>query len=70
MNGYRLSKVLTDIARPEGRAAFQDPAMLRERYRLTPAEVDAVVNADLAQLFALGANPYLIRFAYRDKFEY
>lgn len=70
MNGYRLSRVLADIARPDRRAAFQDPALLRERYRLTPAEIDAVVNADLTALFALGANPYLIRFAYRDKFEY
>ena len=70
MNGYRLSRVLADISGPEGRAPLLNPALLRERYRLTPAEVDAVMSADLAALFALGANPYLIRFAYRDKFEY
>jgi hypothetical protein len=70
MKGYRLSKVLADIGTPQGRAAFDDPALLRERYRLTPEEIEAVVNADLDGLFALGANPYLIRFAFRDKFAY
>ena len=69
MRGYRLSRVLADMGRPEGRPAFEDPARLRERYRLTPAEVEAVLGADLGQLYALGANPYLIRFAYRDKYE-
>lgn len=70
MKGYRLSKLLAEIGRPEERAAFADPALLRDRYGLTPPEVDAVIEADLPQLHALGANPYLIRFAYRDKFEY
>ncbi len=69
MKGYRLSRVLADIGRPEGRAAFEDAALLRERYHLTPAEVEAMLTADLAQLYALGANPYLIRFAFRDKYE-
>lgn len=69
MKGYRLSRVLADIGRPEGRAAFEDPVLLRERYRLTPAEIDAMLTADLVQLYALGANPYLIRFAFRDKYE-
>jgi hypothetical protein len=70
VKGYRLSKVLADIGSPADRAAYADPALLRERYRLTPPEVDAVVNADLDALFALGANPYLIRFAFRDKYEH
>jgi hypothetical protein len=69
VKGYRLSRVLADIGRPEARAAFEDASLLRERYRLTPAEVDAMLTADLAQLYALGANPYLIRFAFRDKYE-
>ena len=70
MKGYRLSKVLAEMGTPAQRPAFEDPALLRDRYGLTPPEVDAVMQADLPQLHALGANPYLIRFAYRDKFEY
>ena len=70
MKGYRLSKVLADIGTPARRAPFENAELLRERYRLTAPEADAVVNADLQKLFELGANPYLIRFAFRDKFEY
>jgi hypothetical protein len=69
VKGYRLSRVLADIGHPEGRAPFEDATLLREQYHLTPPEVDAVLRADLVQLYALGANPYLIRFAFRDKYE-
>jgi hypothetical protein len=70
VNGYRLSKVLADMGGPEGRPAFEDALVLRERYRLTAPEIDAILGADLTALFALGANPYLIRFAFRDKYEF
>jgi hypothetical protein len=70
VTGYRLSKVLSDIGPPQNRAAFEDARLLRERYRLTQPEIDAFLGADLAAMYELGANPYLIRFAFRDKYDF
>jgi len=61
--------------RPRGHRAarrargVRRPGLAARTLRLTPAEIDAMLTADLVQLYALGANPYLIRFAFRDKYE-
>jgi hypothetical protein len=69
MRGYRLSKALAAIEEPARRALF-DEGRLRTLFGLDEAEIQAVLSADLDALYALGANPYLIRFAFRDRFVY
>jgi|GEM_PF-2205163 hypothetical protein len=69
MKGYRLSKALQDHNSPPKMKEFLAQIdTMRVRYELTDEEVDAIRRADLERLYALGANPYLIRFAFRDRY--
>lgn len=69
MKGYRLSKALQDHNTPPKMKQFlaniDDMAV---RYELSDEEVDAIKRADIPRLNELGGNPYLVRFAFRDKF--
>ena len=70
MKGYYLSKALYDHNNPRKMADFlADLEGMSARYRLNPEETDAISRADLNKLHELGANPYLIRFAFRDKYD-
>lgn len=70
MKGYRLSKALQDHnSPPKMRQFLADLEVMRTRYELTAEEVEAIEKADVGRLYELGANPYLIRFAFRDRFE-
>ena len=40
------------------------------QYRLSPDEISALESEDLAALYRLGANPYMIRNVYRKKYRY
>jgi Aromatic-ring-opening dioxygenase LigAB, LigA subunit len=69
MKGYRLSKALQDHNSPPKMQEFlSNVDEMAVRYELTVEEVDAIKRADIARLNELGGNPYLIRFAFRDKF--
>jgi hypothetical protein len=46
-----------------------DLEAMRVRYELNAEEADAIARADLGRLYELGANPYLIRFAFRDRYD-
>jgi hypothetical protein len=70
MKGYRLSKALQDHNSPPKMKQFvAEFDVMCARYELSAEEADAIARADLERLYELGANPYLIRFAFRDKFE-
>jgi hypothetical protein len=70
VKGYNLSKALYDHNNPRKMAEFlADLEGMSARYRLSREETDAIRSADLVRLHELGANPYLIRFAFRDKYE-
>jgi hypothetical protein len=43
---------------------------LLANYRLSPEELQALESEDLAALFRLGANPYMIRNVYRSRYRY
>jgi hypothetical protein len=70
MKGYRLSKALQDHNSPPKMQQFvADLEAMRVRYELNAEEADAIARADLGRLYELGANPYLIRFAFRDRYD-
>lgn len=64
---YALNKLLTAIARQHvtrERATAGDLA----GHTLTPEERAALEQGDVAALYRLGANPYLIRRVFRPRF--
>jgi 2C-methyl-D-erythritol 2,4-cyclodiphosphate synthase len=64
---YALNKVLTAIARQHLlKEALSDEEMAG--HALSDAERAALRTGDLGQLYALGANPYLIRRVFRPRF--
>lgn len=70
MKGYRLSKALQEHNTPPKMKQFvAELETMSARYELNAQETDAIKRADLDLLYELGANPYLIRFAFRDRFE-
>ena len=65
---YALNKVLTAIARQHAmRESLSDDDMAG--HSLTDAERAALRTGDLDALYALGANPYLIRRVFRPRFK-
>ncbi|HXF34948.1 MAG TPA: hypothetical protein VN603_10275 [Candidatus Acidoferrales bacterium] len=65
-----MSKALQDHNSPPKMKQFvAEFDVMCARYELSAEEADAIARADLERLYELGANPYLIRFAFRDKFE-
>ena len=64
---YALNKVLTTIARQHLlKDALTDEEMAG--HALSDAERTALRTGDIARLYALGANPYLIRRVFRSRF--
>ena len=64
---YALNKVLTAIARRHLlRDALSDEEMAG--HELSDAERAALKAGDIARLYELGANPYLIRRVFRRRF--
>ena len=71
MNSYQLNKLLFNFKEPEKvREALNDEAALLLNYKLNPEEIQALKAEDLEKLYHLGANPYLIRTVYRNKYQY
>lgn len=70
MKGYNLSKALFEHNSPRRMQEFlADLDGMCARYELTSEEAEAIRAADLPRLYELGANPYLIRFAFRDRYK-
>ena len=71
MSAYQLNKLLYDLGTADTvkEVLLGKPKVL-ETYRLSSAELRALQTEDLAALFALGANPYMIRNVYRKKYRY
>ncbi len=64
---YVLNKILTAIARQHlMKDAFTDEEMTG--HELSDAERAALKTGDIARLYELGANPYLIRRVFRRRF--
>jgi hypothetical protein len=64
---YRLNKLLTGLARQhQTRERLSDEEL--EGWELTEAERSALTRGDITALYALGANPYLIRRVFRPRF--
>lgn len=64
---YPLNKVLTAIARQHLlKDALTDEEMAG--HELSEAERAALKAGDIGRLYALGANPYLIRRVFRRRF--
>ena len=64
---YPLNKALTDVARRHvitERLTEDDVAA----FTLSPEERAALTAGDIAALYDLGANPYLIRRVFRPRF--
>ncbi len=69
MSDYHLNKLLFDTAgRHRMVESIADEAELAP-YDLTAEEREALREGDLARLYELGANPYLIRRVFRPRFE-
>ena len=62
MSLYQLQKAIYEYLNPKGTADVPslDRASLEARYDLTPDEVVAVVDADVAALHRLGVHPVLL----------
>ena len=68
MSEYHLNKVLFDAAgRHEIVESIADESALAA-YDLSPEERAALRSGDVARLYELGANPYLIRRVFRPRF--
>lgn len=65
---YALNKVLTAVARAHTMKPALDDADLAG-VDLTPDERAALTTGDITRLYALGANPYLIRRVFRARFK-
>lgn len=71
MSSYQLNKLLYELKDAERvKEALKNPQGLLTNYRLSPAEFQALESEDLAALFRLGANPYMIRNVYRSRYRY
>lgn len=61
---YAINRILYDVQhdRAEEERYFKDPAKyLAEHSDLPTVAVTAMASTDIAQLYTLGANPYLLR---------
>ena len=66
-SSYPLNKILTAIARQHLlKDALTDEEMAG--HELSDAERGALKAGDIARLYELGANPYLIRRVFRRRF--
>jgi hypothetical protein len=64
---YPLNKVLTAVARQHVmKDALTDEDLAG--HELAPDERAALTSGDIAALYHLGANPYLIRRVFRSRF--
>jgi hypothetical protein len=64
---YALNKVLTAVARQHKMKDQLTEADL-EGHTVTADERAALTTGDIAKLYELGANPYLIRRIFRSRF--
>lgn len=65
---YALNKILTAVARQhQTRDTFSDEDLAG--HDLTAPEQAALKGGDLVALYELGANPYLIRRIFRNRFQ-
>lgn len=68
MSEYHLNKLLYATAREHRIVeAITDEAVLAA-YELSAEEREALRTGDVARLYELGANPYLIRRVFRPRF--
>jgi len=71
MSAYQLNKLLYNLRDSEKvKEVLRNLPEILEHYRLSAAELHALEAEDLAALYALGANPYMIRNVYRKKYRY
>ena len=71
MSSYQLNKLLYNLKDAERvKESLKNPRGLLANYRLSPEELEALESEDLAALFRLGANPYMIRNVYRSRYRY
>jgi hypothetical protein len=71
MSAYQLNKLLHNLKDADKvKEVLENHADIMERYRLSAAEIHALEAEDLAALYTLGANPYMIRNVYRKKYQY
>ena len=71
MSAYQLNKLLYELKDADHvKEALMNRSGLLERYRLTADELQALQTENLATLYQLGANPYMIRNVYRKKYRY
>jgi hypothetical protein len=69
MSDYQLNKLLFDTAgRHEMVESIADEHALAA-YELSPEEREALRQGDIARLYELGGNPYLIRRVFRPRFK-
>jgi hypothetical protein len=67
MSEYHLNRVLYERAREHTMAESIGPDEVAE-YDLTAEERAALAAGDVAALYRLGANPYLIRRVFRRRY--
>ncbi len=65
---YALNKVLTAVAREHAMKERLTEADLAG-HTVTADERAALTSGDIARLYELGANPYLIRRVFRPRFK-
>ena len=65
---YALNKVLTAVARQHAMKDRLTDADL-EGHTVSADERAALTSGDIAKLYELGANPYLIRRIFRSRFK-
>jgi len=60
---YWLGKLLFELHHQVGalESYKEDPRSYLDAYPLTPRARDAILNNDVAAIYLLGANPYLLR---------
>ncbi len=68
MSDYHLNRALFEAAREHKLLEAMTDEALLAGYELTDDERQALRQGDIERLFALGANPYLIRRVFRPRF--
>ena len=69
MSDYQLNKLLFAMAGEHKMVESVSEASELASYELSQDEKDALKTGDIARLYELGANPYLIRRVFRPRFK-
>ena len=69
MSDYQLNKLLFAMAGEHKMVESVSEESELASYELSHAEKDALKTGDIARLYELGANPYLIRRVFRPRFK-